>query len=521
MTLTTTGAALGEEQNAALLPKPPPPRPQHAIRIYWLPVILCTMILMLIDVGSFLAAAPQLRLFESIICRQYYDTHAPALLPQNGNVPGNSMVPEKLCKITPVQDAVAQLNGWQALFDNIPGLLFAIPYGVLADTIGRKVVLVMNIAGLSLATAWVLFVCWFELPIRLSWLSSAFYCIGGGNQLGGTLILMIVTDATPEENRSTIFFQTQASIIIAEMIAPPLAAVLMARNVWIPLFLSFACGASCIFIAMLLPETRSWLSNESEPQDEFVSDPRWKQNPGRKRPSPEQSGKPKTDEGSLFGRSRQTLSFIFQDVNLALLVTAFLISTFGRQSMSFILQYVSKRYGWPLAKTSYLLSFRASAQLVLFVLVLPGISKLVVGKFSMSNKVKDLALTRLSILVTMIGFAAIAVAPSVALLMVGLALYTFGTGFGTFARSLSSSLTKPTQIGALYTAMSVMDTIGSLLAGPSLALAFKWGMHLGGFWLGMPFLWSTALCGMVACMIYAVRLPPEQSAGEEESEDLF
>ena len=159
MTLATTGAALGEEQNAVLLPKPPPPRPQPSTRIYWLPVILCTMILMLIDVGSFLAAAPQLRLFESIICRQYYHTHAPALLPQNGNVPENSMMPEKLCKITPVQDAVAQLNGWQALFDNIPGLLFAIPYGVLADTFGRKVVLVMNIAGSSLATAWVLFVC--------------------------------------------------------------------------------------------------------------------------------------------------------------------------------------------------------------------------------------------------------------------------------------------------------------------------------------------------------------------------
>ena len=106
-------------------------------------------------------------------------------------------------------------------------------------------------------------------------------------------------------------------------------------------------------------------------------------------------------------------------------------------------------------------------------------------------------------------------------LLSGLALYTFGTGFGAFARSLSSSLTKPTQIGALYTAMSVMDTIGSLLAGPSLALAFKWGMHLGGFWLGMPFLWSTALCGMVACMIDAVRLPREQSAAEEESEHLF
>ncbi len=88
----------------------------------------------------------------------------------------------------------------------------------------------------------------------------------------------------------------------------------------------------------------------------------------------------------------------------------------------------------------------------------------------------------------------------------GLALCTLGSGFGTFVRSLVSSLVEQKMLGTLYTALSVMDTTGALLAGPLVAKAFKWGMHNGGVWLGMPYMFSMVLFGSCCLVIFSVKL---------------
>ena len=67
----------------------------------------------------------------------------------------------------------------------------------------------------------------------------------------------------------------------------------------------------------------------------------------------------------------------------------------------------------------------------------------------------------------------------------------------------------PTMVGTLYTTLSMMDTLGSLLAGPSIAAAFKWGMRLGGVWLGLPYMLSMGLCGPVSILMFVVKLPAE------------
>jgi hypothetical protein len=66
---------------------------------------------------------------------------------------------EEMCKIPGVQNAVATLFGFQAFFDGLPGLILAMPYGVLADQIGRKRILVLSMLGQVLGGCWVLFIC--------------------------------------------------------------------------------------------------------------------------------------------------------------------------------------------------------------------------------------------------------------------------------------------------------------------------------------------------------------------------
>lgn len=78
-------------------------------------ISLCTLAIIFIDMGYFLTSAPQLRLFESIICRNYYRSRDPGVIDRHGQVP------EHLCKINVVQDEIAFIDGYQMLFDNIPG----------------------------------------------------------------------------------------------------------------------------------------------------------------------------------------------------------------------------------------------------------------------------------------------------------------------------------------------------------------------------------------------------------------
>lgn len=42
---------------------------------------------------------------------------------------------------------------------------------------------------------------WFELPLKLMWLSSFFLIIGGGSTVTGAVAMMVITDASPEAYR--------------------------------------------------------------------------------------------------------------------------------------------------------------------------------------------------------------------------------------------------------------------------------------------------------------------------------
>lgn len=115
-------------------------------------VAVCISLAILSDCGETLFAAPRIRFLESIACTRYYTHHDPSLVDRN-----DGTVPERLCKIDPVQDKVASVMGWQLFFDSIPAILLPIPYGYLADARGRKWVLVLALAGFALSWASIIF----------------------------------------------------------------------------------------------------------------------------------------------------------------------------------------------------------------------------------------------------------------------------------------------------------------------------------------------------------------------------
>ncbi|KAJ9498436.1 hypothetical protein H2202_006123 [Exophiala xenobiotica] len=470
----------------------------------WMHVVALVIIIAVVsDIGESLYAAPRVRLFESVVCTRYYVYEDPSLVHRHGH-----HVPEHLCKVNPVQDELASVLGWQLFFDSIPAILLPVPYGYLADTRGRKRILIMAMVGYTLSYVWTLFVTGaLHLPLPYVWLSSLFFLLGGGPTVGTTLITTVVADVVPAESRSTVFFYRFCTDLIADLAIPPLTSVLMSKNIWIPLLGAAVFQGCSTAMVLILPETSplpmpkeavddidprspSMGSTTSEPEDHPKSDKRWK------------------------NKIRQTIdsfSFVQRDTAVAALVLTFLISKVGRQSTNVLFQYASKRYGWTLSQAGLLLSLRAAVNIALFALILPAIASFGLPRVG-SAPLRDLWLARGSIIFLLLGTFVLFLSATPALMIIGIILFTLGTGFAPTARSLVTSLVEfhnvetTSDIGRLYALISVMEGIGALVAALGMSWALRFGLRLGQAWLGLPFGFAAILFALVAVITFSIKV---------------
>lgn len=158
---------------------------------------------------------PSVRLLQEIICRRNY-----------GLAPDSSVEEEK-CRTDGIQSQLnvistgalvfGYLPGKSCLFTyntyvrkversltvTIPGILVALPYGMLADRRGRKPVLGLCILGMILSQLIWIAIAWNHTrwDLRTVWLSSLPLLIGGGETVGEAMVFAIVADVAPEGKR--------------------------------------------------------------------------------------------------------------------------------------------------------------------------------------------------------------------------------------------------------------------------------------------------------------------------------
>lgn len=364
MAAVDTSSARGSlEEGAPLLsalenpsrdPSPAPPAVPGTSKKPWVwLVFLAFMLVTIVDVGAFLAEPPKTRVFEANICLRYYAENDPSKIGDDG------YVPEALCKVDEVQQKLAMIFGWQDTFDAIPGLLLAIPFGALADKWGRKWIFVASLVGLQLNAAWVLLICYFRtLPLQLTWFSSAFFFVGGGPVVASALGITMISDISPPEQRyassarrrlcatltpcsTNIFLYLTASVLIAEMCAPIMASKLMETGLWLPLLLALAIQQVGVTVGIFFPETLH-LRDLPEPRD---------------RDDASIELQPK-DEGHGFNTQlrhfKSALLLLTSDIQLALVVALFVVNRLGRQGLTLLIRYASKRYNWEISKVTHL-----------------------------------------------------------------------------------------------------------------------------------------------------------------------
>ncbi|KAK9414827.1 putative Major facilitator superfamily (MFS) profile domain-containing protein [Seiridium unicorne] len=467
-----------EEERPLLGREPSDHADAHRRRV----IAMSFAMVILVDFAAFFLDAPQTSILESRICNRYYSSN-----------PGPTD-----CTAGPVQAELATVNQMLNTFNRLPGLIVAIPFGILADRYGRRPVLIMVIIGALLQDLISKIILWRPdvFPPRLIWLSSVASFVGGGDAVASGMIFLVVADVALPRQRANLFFLLTACGLISEVIATPLSALLMLKNPWIPYFiytgLTLLGGMVPLF---LLPETLRKSTPEPEPSSCDTEE-----EDGRTAAADSSEPSLTSALSSSFSRFRPLMKR-----NVIAILLAFFASALGRQSTSFLLQYIRQRFNWKYEKASLLLTLRAAVNLALLLLGLPALNKLLV-KYKMSTPHKDLFISRLSVAFFALGSLVISAAPVVTLAALGIVVFALGSGFAPAARSLVTTFCHQDEAGLLYSALAISQSVGGLVAGPLLAVSFRWGLSLGHKWTGIPFALVAGLFGCAFVAMTFVRL---------------
>lgn len=119
----------------------------------WKVVYLYGLFLLISTFGDSIKIDPEVRLYELLVCRCYFLEHDPSKVDENGDVE------ESYCKLDVIQGELSVLRGWVFSWFLLVGTLVTIPYGVVADSIGRKIVVAASLISVTLPKAWIIVVC--------------------------------------------------------------------------------------------------------------------------------------------------------------------------------------------------------------------------------------------------------------------------------------------------------------------------------------------------------------------------
>ncbi|KAJ5882979.1 uncharacterized protein N7473_009865 [Penicillium subrubescens] len=484
-------------------------------------LLMCSIFVLAVDFGNDIGLAPETAIFEQIICRNQ------GLLSSGGESPPTATLPvdgSDPCKSEAVQGELALVLGYKSMFEVLPSIFLSLPYGVLSDHWGRKPVIYLGITGLLLGELWVRLVALFSnvLPLRLVWMTGLFRIIGGGDQALVSIALVMVADIFSEEERSTALFGLQSCVILAEVLGTPISAWLMQYGNWLPYILgTIVIIAGCtpvLFLPETLEEAKANKAQYRREAGQEASEP-----PRRSNGQVEPAGKQSALQEIIF-RAREfkdSTQFIWRNYNVCVVIFCLLVSVISRQSSAILLQFASKKFNWSIAKASLLISLRGIFNLANYLVIIPALTFVAAKYLKLHGKRRDYRLSQGSGLVSIIGFLTIGLAPVPALLICGLVILSTGSAFLVTARSLATAFVPPDQVGTLYSAIAISQSLGILISGPLFAYLFRIGLHFGGVWMGLPFLQAGLLYVIATIAIWCIQVPRDAQDENEEEEPLI
>lgn len=120
-------------------------------------------------------------------------------------------------------------------------------------------------------------------------------------------------------------------------------------------------------------------------------------------------------------------------------------------------------------------------------MLVPVISSFFIRYLHLEAVRKDLYVAQGSAALAIAGFLVIFVAETPPVLILGVVLVSLGIPFGMSVLSAATSLVLSDHVATLYSAASVMHSMGMVVAGPIFASLYGFGIRLGLSWSGLPF----------------------------------
>lgn len=487
-------------------PSSPPSPPSHTHRkALVIAIVLVTVFF--IELAVVILQAPSNALMEDIICREFLSL-APSTSTWN---PLAALQGDPRCKVPEVQGRLAMMRGWQSAFDILPSMLCAVPYGLLADRVGRKPVMILAFAGLLLQIFWQIAVLVLSsngiVPLWTIYLSSLWTFIGAFSCIGPAMVFTTLGDIAEPAERVAVFFQLNVAFMVGELVGGPLAGALMAiAGPWMPLAVSVVSSLISFALITFVPETldRAIIDHQAIGRSSQSSSP----------PLQSTLASARILVAASF---RELWTFIAANTNLMVLMLPMIFFVLGRTVQDALLQYATKRYDLSWSSATYLVSVRSIVNIVLFVAVFPYASHVLTKTFRMPAKSKDLLMARWTGAVGAAGAFFIALSTGPILFAFSLVFFAFGSGFSSVLRSLLSTLVEQRHLAIVNSLVSYFDLVGALVAGPVLSKALSVGIEIGGFWVGLPFFTAGISLSLSTGLVWMYRLPP--MVGREAREE--
>ncbi|OAA72852.1 Major facilitator superfamily transporter [Akanthomyces lecanii RCEF 1005] len=423
-----------------------------------------SIILIAVEFAAALCAGGVAALVEGSLCR----TAFPEVTEPYG---------DPRCKHEDVQADLAWIIGMENTISVIPGLLMSIPYGIVADKYGPNIVLGLIWVGQFLSEGGHLLVCLNPQIFNVRWIyaSSCMTLIGGGGATWAAMRFLVTASLVSEKNRTTLFFYLQAFSVSIAFFTGPAVYFIMSR--------AGPVGAQVTGVVLIgLMTIPGFAMPRKLRNTPLVADA----------PPSAQQSSVMARVADVFRSAAATLRLVFgHNLPLTLLLGGVVFTQLGAYEITFRLQYATKRFGWTWAEAGLLSSVAAAANLAVLVLVLPGASYLLLLRYRFTALRKDLWLARASGCVQVLGSFLTALAPTGPAFVAAIALYECNRGYTPAVVSVIVSVAERAGIAqhsTVYACISTMSAMGSMLAGPVMASAFRVGLRWGQSWYGLPFL---------------------------------
>ncbi|KAF4950153.1 hypothetical protein FSARC_13296 [Fusarium sarcochroum] len=458
----------------------------------WSTLYVCGLFILLVDVPNFMSEVPKLRMLELGLCRDYYAATDPSMIGRDGSIP------EHLCKVREVQSALARMRGILGMIEGIPGLVLAIPYGLLADSKGRRLVTGLSLLGFVLRDLWAFTVLYFHetFPVRAVYAAPAFLVLGGGSTVISPMIMAIIAAAILEASRTRAFFWVQVILLITELIAPPFGTFLMQVLGSHFAFLTAVPLEALAFVVLgCIPNTRSTGNIPDDSTEEGEEEENQAAHDEFHESQDDQSSwKDKVLQGlsHLSHNFRHGVRTLGMQPSLLVGLLALVVAKMARPMLELILQYMS---------TAFLLSIQAGGQILLFAVVLPQANTWLLNRMK-TSLAANLALTRVSILFLAAGALCMGLATTVPTFIIAFFGYALGNGFSSALRSLMTTMVHPDHLSLLFTAIAVFEGISTIGASPLLGLSFSVGLGIGGIAVSLPFFIAAILYALATVLLF-------------------